>query len=89
MRKSYSRPAVLALGFAFLMGLASLPLVNRTAQAAEPYRHPRIHSAIEALQSAKTEIEEAKHEWGGEKKEAVESIDRAIEHLKKLEEYHE
>ena len=89
MRKAYTRPAVLGLGFALLMGLAALPLANRSAQAAEPYRHPRIHAAIESLQAAKNEIEEAKHEWGGDKKEAIESIDRAIEHLRKLEEFRE
>lgn len=88
MRKLITRRAGLGLGLAMAVGLAAYPLTNRTAQAEERH-HPRIHAAIEALVQAKAEVEEAKHEWGGEKKEAVESIDRAIEHLKRLDGFHE
>jgi len=89
MTKSYTRRAGLGLGLALLVGLAAYPLAIRPAQAAEDRHHPPIHAAIESLEAAKVEVQEAKHEWGGEKKEAVEAIDRAIEHLRKLDEFHE
>lgn len=89
MRKLPPRRAGLGLGLAMLVGLVAYPLATCPARANAPSRHNRIHFAIDALLQAKAEIEEAQHDWGGDKKDALESIDRSIEHLRKLDEYRE
>jgi hypothetical protein len=83
-----NRRAALTLGAAALAGLVAYPLTSGTASAEEP-RHKRIHAALEALRAAKEEIEETRNDWGGHKKEAIESIDRAIHHLEVLRDWHE
>jgi len=83
-----NRRSALTLGAAALAGLVAYPLASRTASAEEP-RWKRIHHAIEALHDAKVEIEETRHDWGGHKREAIEAIDRAIDHLKVLNDWHE
>ena len=85
-----NRRSAIALGAAALAGVAALPLMNRVASGEEEhYRHMKLHRAWEALRDAKVEIEEAHHEWGGQKREAIESIDRAMHHLELLRDWHE
>jgi hypothetical protein len=51
-----------------------------TAQAANP--HPKIHAAISALQEARVYLNNASHNFGGHKKDALEHISSAIHQLK-------
>ena len=44
--------------------------------------HPRIHEAIRAIEGAKKELQEAPHDFGGHREDAVEACSRAIEQLK-------
>ena len=50
-----------------------------TAQVRE--RHPKIHAAIAALEAAKTEMQEAAHDYGGHRVAAIASCDEAIKQL--------
>jgi len=43
--------------------------------------HPRIVRAIEALRDAKAYLEEAPHDFGGHKREAIHACDEAIRQL--------
>ena len=45
-------------------------------------RHPKIHAAIGALEAAKTELEHADSDFGGHKKDAIESVDNALKQLR-------
>jgi hypothetical protein len=83
-----NRRSALTLGAAALAGLIVYPLTSRTASAEEPHWR-RIHAAIESLRSAKDEIEETHHDWGGRKREAIEAIDHAIHHLEILRDWRE
>ena len=74
-------------GLALLSGLVAYPLANRTARAGEHDHNPRIHHALEALRDARHELDEAPHDFRGHKKEAMEAIDRAIEHLDRIKDW--
>ncbi|MDE3199088.1 MAG: hypothetical protein KGN84_22250 [Acidobacteriota bacterium] len=43
--------------------------------------HPRIARAIEALREARAELEEAPHDFGGHKADAIQATDDAIRQL--------
>jgi len=51
------------------------------AMAAAIKKHPAIFRAIGALQSAKRDMENAGHDFGGHKKAAIEACDKAIAQL--------
>jgi hypothetical protein len=51
-----------------------------------PARCPNIHGAVEALRSAKQELEEARHDFCGHRKEALEAIDHSLHELHEAEE---
>ena len=87
MRTTNVRFAGLALGCAVLGGLVALPLTSRTARADRELRNPRIHHAIEALRDAEIELKEAPHDFHGEKREAMEAVHNAIEHLDRIREW--
>ena len=55
-------------------------LLGSTADAQE--RHPAIRNAIDALQAARADLMSARHDFGGHRRAAIESIDRAIEQLR-------
>jgi hypothetical protein len=57
------------------------PAFTSTATAEPRERHPEIHEAIHALEKAKRHMEEAKHDFGGHRKEALEACERAIRQL--------
>jgi hypothetical protein len=61
-----------AAGVALAAGLS--------AAHAEP--HPALRAAINSLEKAKFDLMHARHDFGGHKMEAIESIDRAIEQLR-------
>ena len=50
-----------------------------------PARCPNIHSAIGTLQSAETELREARHDFCGHKVEAMRTVHEAIEQLRQAE----
>jgi hypothetical protein len=49
--------------------------------------HPRIRSAIRALEGAKLELQNAPHDFGGHRQEALDSCDKAIKELKEALEF--
>jgi hypothetical protein len=54
---------------------------NTMAFAEGRERHPNIRRAINALRTARNDLEHAGHDFGGHRVEAMQSIDRAIEQL--------
>lgn len=85
----FNRRSALALGAATVTGLVTCGLTSKTAYAEEHHRWPKLHAAAVALREARDEIEHTPHNWGGDKKEALEAIDRALYHLEKLRDWHE
>lgn len=76
--------ATMLAGGVFLGGLGWTP----TTTVGQPppgerkeERHPHIHRAIRELREARKELQEADHDFGGHRKEAVEAIDLAIRQL--------
>jgi hypothetical protein len=84
-------------GVAILLSLLIMtPAVKIAARTTSPSvaqerrggeQHPHIRSAIHELQEAKHELEIAAHDFGGHRKEALESVDTAIRQLQKALEY--
>lgn len=56
-----------------------------TSPAAE--RHPEIHRALEALRGARSHLQEAAHDFGGHKADAIRATDEAIHQLEICEKY--
>jgi hypothetical protein len=57
---------------------------------AQPERfHPRIFKAIEALRDARAYLNEAPHDFGGHKRDAIRATDEAIRQLQLAAEYRE
>jgi hypothetical protein len=54
---------------------------NTMAFAAGREGHPNIRRAINALRTARNDLEHADHDFGGHRAEAMQAIDRAIEQL--------
>jgi hypothetical protein len=65
---------------AIVAALLITPAFSPAASAGE--RHPEIHEAIHALEKAKKHMEEAAHDFGGHRKEALEACERAIHQLR-------
>lgn len=82
--------AVLTLGLLTLSpaisGAAPAPAPAQVLKGAQE-QHPHIRAAIRELQEAKGELETAAHDFGGHRKEAIESIDAAIKQLQRALEY--
>ena len=47
-----------------------------------PNRCPNIHSALEGLRSAETELREGRHDFCGHKQSAMEAVHHAMEELR-------
>jgi hypothetical protein len=62
----------------------ALPL---SIYAASVEKHPRIEKAIKALEDAKKELQEAPHDFGGHKADAVKACEDAVAQLKQALEY--
>jgi len=54
----------------------------------EERRYPKIHNALEALRSARTELHDAGEDFHGHKDEAVKAVDAAIRQLEAVVEEH-
>ncbi|MGA9966373.1 MAG: hypothetical protein WBQ10_14335 [Terriglobales bacterium] len=64
-------------------GSMAAPQTNTPGKATKGEGHPEIHQAMQYLHQAKQVLQQkAARDFGGHRKEAVESIDQAIEHLK-------
>jgi hypothetical protein len=49
--------------------------------AAKKETHPKIRAAIKALQNAKVEMQNAAHDYGGHRVEAIKAVDEALRQL--------
>jgi len=56
--------------------------INSTANAESFERHPQIHEAIQALETARKHMKEAKHNFGGHREAALRACDEAIIQLR-------
>jgi len=74
------------LGLAAITSLAAYPLAVRPALADE-HHNPRIHHALEALHDAEREINDSDNDFHGEKRAALDAIDRAIERLDRIKDW--
>jgi len=81
MNRVYSIAAIV-LGFvlAFAAGNLTAPH-SAVAAAAVPEEHHEIHDALDSLRNARKHIEEAKHDFGGHRQEALNATDAAIREL--------
>jgi hypothetical protein len=59
--------------------LALLLMLSSPSPAAG--RHPQIHAALNALQNAKIHLQEAAHDFGGHRVDAIRAIDEASRQL--------
>jgi hypothetical protein len=76
--------AILALPLT-LVAAAPSGLTRPVAHAAGtsyPEPHPEINAAIRALERAKLHLQQAAHDFGGHRVEAIRAIDAALEQLK-------
>jgi hypothetical protein len=77
---SFSRRDAI-LGAAAMSGIAVAATLAE-AQAPPPHPgHPRIRSAIRALEQAKEELQHAPHDFGGHRVDAIRASDEAIRQL--------
>lgn len=86
--ETINRRSALTLGAAALAGAVAYPMTSGTAAADEHYRYMRIHEALVALRAAREEIENAGHDFGGRKREALVDIDRTMHHLEEMRDWH-
>jgi hypothetical protein len=73
-----------------IMGLAvmfTLLLALSPASPAQGERHPEIREAIHSLENAKRHLQEAAHDFGGHRVEALRATDEAIHQLQICLEY--
>ena len=59
--------------------LAMLLMLSSPSPAAG--RHPQIHAALNALQNAKMHLQEAAHDFGGHRSDAIHAIDETSRQL--------
>ena len=65
-----------------LMGATALAQnYSRVSSRGGGERHPKIHQAINALQNAKGDLQNAAHDFCGHRVEALESVNEAIKQL--------
>jgi chromosome segregation ATPase len=62
-------------------GIPLPPSTPGTQQQPAKNRHPAIHSAIRALISAKQDLQNAAHDFGGHRLDAIAACDNAIAQL--------
>ena len=62
-------------------GDAFVPAAQAQEKKEKKERHPYIRAAIRDLREAKKELQDAAHDFGGHRKEALEAVDVAIKQL--------
>lgn len=74
-----------AMLMAFVLPIASAkaqPLSSINGGTSVQERHPFIRHAIRALQQARTDLQDAAHDYCGHRKDALEATDKALEQLR-------
>ncbi len=67
-----------------IVGLACLAWIStEPASAQGKVHHPHLHHALRELREARTELKEAKHDFGGHREKALKATDAAIEQIDK------
>ncbi len=90
LRKLFASAALLSLMTFPLNAFAGPKAPQPAARPAPPQagkrrggeRHPEIRAAIQALERAKRHLQEAAHDFGGHRAEALEAVNHALEQLK-------
>ena len=80
MLKKVCGVAILGTAFAFSQG-ALFAARPPAAVQQKKEAHPHIRAALQELRGARQELETAAHDFGGHRKEALESVDNAIKQL--------
>ncbi len=62
---------------------AAVALLGLVVPRAAAEEHPRLHTALYELRQARTELKEAKHDFGGHRAKALEALDTAINQIDK------
>jgi len=82
VRKTSSTVLMLLVLISGLMGATALAQnYSRVSSRGGGERHPKIHQAINALQNAKGDLQNAAHDFCGHRVEALESVNEAIKQL--------
>jgi hypothetical protein len=69
-----------------MLGLMSFtPSITQAAPPAEEGHCPRIHEAVRALEAARAELQEAKHDFCGNRRNALRDTDAALRQLRAAE----
>lgn len=71
-----------------MTGLLSMPPSAGAQERREERRYPKIHSALEALRSAREELRNAGEDFHGHKDEAMRAVNAAIKQLEIVVEEH-
>ncbi len=74
---------LMAFAFAILGGLFAYSLAPSTVFG-DGHHNPRIHKALDALRDARKELDEAPHDFHGQRKDAMAAVDNAIDHLDRI-----
>jgi hypothetical protein len=74
--------AMLVLPLTLVAATPSGPARPVAAATSYPEPHPEINAAIRALERAKLHLQQAAHDFGGHRVEAIRAIDGALEQLK-------
>lgn len=85
------RPFLVSVAAVLLLAVAPSHRLHAQAASPAPHQrgvrekyepHPRIRAAIRQLEAAKKELQEAPHDFGGHRADALQAVDKAIEQLR-------
>jgi L-lactate utilization protein LutB len=62
---------------------AALILLGPSAPRASAEEHPRLHAALYEMRHARTELQDAKHDFGGHREKALSALENAISQIDK------
>ena len=62
---------------------AGLTLLGFAVPRAAAVEHPRLHAALHEMREARTQLKEARHDFGGHRAKALEALDNAITQVEK------
>ena len=87
MRRHAVRSATLVVAGVVLGAGLSGAVATRSALARDRDHNPRIHSALSALHDAKGELDEAKSDFHGHKRDAQAAVEHAIDELDRIKDW--